>query len=250
LVASAATKKKSTVDETASLSALNQLTVTDATGGKQVLYIGTSATPAGSPSTWEMPPVPPVGAFDARFAPGVMVEKLPAAGGATSVPVSLQSSGFPVSLEFSFKESALQSVGVYLKPNGGAPLAVVTRERNRQVVVRSPQTKTVYLKIVSTASDVPRSFALYQNYPNPFNPTTSIRFDVPVSANVTLDVYNILGQKVRALVDAEVYAAGSHTIVFNGANYASGVYFYRLQARPVDGSSASFSSIQKLVLLK
>jgi hypothetical protein len=78
-------------------------------------------------------------------------------------------------------------------------------------------------------SDVPTEFSLWQNYPNPFNPATQIRFDLPESAHVRLDVYNSLGQRVATLVN-ETMSAGSHEVSFNAGQLSSGHYLYRLEA--------------------
>lgn len=92
----------------------------------------------------------------------------------------------------------------------------------------------------------PGEFELAQNYPNPFNPTTSIKYTVP-AGNVKLEVYNMLGQKIKTLIDKEV-AAGSYDIVWDGMDYtgkqvASGVYFYKLK-------SDAGVKIRKMVLQK
>ncbi len=81
---------------------------------------------------------------------------------------------------------------------------------------------------------VPTRFALNQNYPNPFNPETNISFYIPEKSEVNLTVYNILGQKVRTLVDGPL-ESGPHTVTWNGKNesgsmVASGIYFYKLNA--------------------
>lgn len=89
---------------------------------------------------------------------------------------------------------------------------------------------------------LPNTFSLSQNYPNPFNPTTTIQYRLPLTAHVTLDIYNIIGQRVKRLVDAE-QPAGSYSVQFGGRNLASGVYLYRIQA-------GSFSDIKKMILLK
>jgi hypothetical protein len=91
-------------------------------------------------------------------------------------------------------------------------------------------------------NEVPNAFALDQNYPNPFNPTTTINFTLGKATNVSLVVYNLLGQKVATLVNDRM-PAGAHTAVFNAKNLASGVYFYRLEA-------GSFTSSKKMLLLK
>ena len=75
---------------------------------------------------------------------------------------------------------------------------------------------------------LPVTVALRQNYPNPFNPSTTIRFDLPVSTRAKLDIFNILGQKVTTLVNTDM-PAGYHRIEFDGSSYASGLYFYRLE---------------------
>ncbi len=85
-------------------------------------------------------------------------------------------------------------------------------------------------KATSTLPEaVPAAFALRQNYPNPFNPTTQIRFDLPESAQVRLDVFNSLGQRVATLVN-ETKSAGSHEISFDAEHLSSGHYIYRLEA--------------------
>ncbi|MBD3382384.1 MAG: T9SS type A sorting domain-containing protein [candidate division Zixibacteria bacterium] len=93
----------------------------------------------------------------------------------------------------------------------------------------------------------PESFALKQNYPNPFNPQTEISYSLEEESEVSLVIYNVVGQKVITLVE-EKQQAGSHTIRFDGLDkdgreVASGMYFYRLT---VDGVSKS----RKMILMK
>ena len=89
---------------------------------------------------------------------------------------------------------------------------------------------------------VPNSFALEQNYPNPFNPSTMIRFELPTAANVTLRVFNSLGQEMALLVNQR-NEAGYYQATWNASNVPSGIYFYRLQA-------GEFIETNKMVLLK
>jgi hypothetical protein len=73
---------------------------------------------------------------------------------------------------------------------------------------------------------VPKEFALDQNYPNPFNPTTTISYAMPKDGRVTMEVFNVIGQRVALLVD-EYKEAGYHTVPFDAHALASGIYFYR-----------------------
>ncbi len=101
--------------------------------------------------------------------------------------------------------------------------------------------------IPSANAGLPKKFELGQNYPNPFNASTVIKFDLPQSSRVKLDIYNILGQKVKTLVD-EKLSAGFKKVVWDGTNQngnsvASGIYFYRLQ-------TDKFIEAKKMVMLK
>lgn len=75
--------------------------------------------------------------------------------------------------------------------------------------------------------DIPNRFALIGNHPNPFNAVTAITYELPEAAEVSLDVYNLLGQKVIKLVDG-VEDAGAHRVQWDAASYSSGIYFYKL----------------------
>jgi len=96
---------------------------------------------------------------------------------------------------------------------------------------------------------VPEEYALFENYPNPFNPNTIIKFGVPKESDVSLKVYNILGEEVINLVN-EKMKAGYYEVEFNATshsgnvrNLTSGIYFYQLKA-------GSFIQTKKMVLLK
>ncbi len=89
----------------------------------------------------------------------------------------------------------------------------------------------------------PDDFQLEQNYPNPFNPSTKIDFFLKESGKVNLDVFNILGEKVIGLINEEL-PAGSHDVIFNANNLASGIYFYKLNVED------KFNSVKKMILKK
>jgi len=94
---------------------------------------------------------------------------------------------------------------------------------------------------------VPTVFRLYQNHPNPFNPQTTIRFDLPRAAQVSVRIYDVRGQLVNRLVD-RTFPPGVHSVVWDGATStggraASGVYFYELK-------TTGFRDVKKMLLLK
>jgi hypothetical protein len=80
--------------------------------------------------------------------------------------------------------------------------------------------------------DLPTAFALLQNYPNPFNPSTTIGYEVPVTSNVRMVVYDLLGREITVLVD-EKKTAGRYAVRFDASLLASGVYFSRMQFHPL-----------------
>src|ERR1035437_8866279 len=106
--------------------------------------------------------------------------------------------------------------------------------------------------IVETDITLPKNFELSQNYPNPFNPLTRINYNLPFDSRVTLEVYNIIGERMGQIVNEE-QSAGYYTVNFSSSNLnksiTSGVYIYKINA--VDKSTGNvFTSIKKMMLLK
>ncbi len=97
-------------------------------------------------------------------------------------------------------------------------------------------------------SSAPQNFYLSQNYPNPFNPSTSINYNLPFNSIVKIEVFNILGEKVRDLFNGQK-TAGNYKVNFNANTLSSGVYFYMLEAKSLDGKN-TFRKTKKMILLK
>jgi hypothetical protein len=131
---------------------------------------------------------------------------------------------------------------------------VLNTEANTIEITSNP-VASYYALFVNTAgvtavgenSAIPSAFVLSQNYPNPFNPETAISFQLPEAGKVKLAIYNLLGEEVLTLVDAEM-SSGTYTTRWNATNshgrvVPSGIYLYRLEANEV-------SQVKKMTLLK
>ena len=90
---------------------------------------------------------------------------------------------------------------------------------------------------------IPQSFYLRQNYPNPFNPTTTIRFEVPNTAPVTINIYNAIGQLVTKLIDGQSFTPGTYAVTWDASKVASGVYFYEMKTN-------DYRQTMKMLLIK
>ena len=110
---------------------------------------------------------------------------------------------------------------------------------------------TTLTEVTNLNTEIPDKFLLYQNYPNPFNPVTKIKFEIPENGfpiktfgndRVVLKIYDLLGREIQTLVN-EKLNPGSYEVIFDGSNYASGVYFYQLR-------SGDFKEVKRAVLIK
>jgi hypothetical protein len=90
--------------------------------------------------------------------------------------------------------------------------------------------------------EITQSYNLHQNYPNPFNPSTTIEFDLPKTSEVTLKVYNIVGEEVATLLSASL-PSGPHSVEWDAGELATGAYLYRLQA-------GEYVQTRKMMLMK
>jgi hypothetical protein len=202
-------------------------------GGKQKLYFRDDLQNENSGS-W-LPPLPPEGCFDVRFASQKSAEYISTNEHHHEYPINLQSRE-PVNVSVDLP----QWLSGYLYVNIGDQIYTLSQS---SVITINPGVHILTLTLSDgiAASD-PTEYALCQNYPNPFNPTTTIRYEIPRNSYVTLSVFNTLGEEVAMLVDGK-QDAGYHEITFNADKLTSGIYFYCLHA-------GSFSKTMKLVLLK
>lgn len=104
-------------------------------------------------------------------------------------------------------------------------------------------TVSLPIGIQNINTKVPENYVLHQNYPNPFNPETNIEFSIPINTEVSLRIFNILGQEVMKLLNNVQLARGTYNVQFRTGNLPSGVYFYRLE-------TYEFVKTKKMLLIK
>lgn len=226
------------------LASMNTLTVTDKNGNRQVLYFGTDGNLVNA-SRYELPPAPPAGIADVRFASQRYVESIPAAITGADYPISLSGLVAPVTISWKVASGVERNYQLTDAVNGKL-IGVRKLAGEGSMTVNASNLNALILKVTG-AGAVPKEFSLSANYPNPFNPSTKFRVAVPQDAYVEVVVYDILGRKVATLVH-DVRTAGYHTIEWNGltddnASAVTGVYFVRM-------ASGSFTQIQKIMLMK
>jgi photosystem II stability/assembly factor-like uncharacterized protein len=219
------------VDDTRSRT---EIAFKDALGNEQTLYVENAGSPINL-SRYELPPVPPAGIFDARYASERNLETVPR-GGKGVFPVLVTSAAYPLTI-------SLLSV-----PNDGKIAFIVKiGDKNLPLTTKSSITLSspvpqIALQVSSTGEPIPIAFALMQNYPNPFNPITTIQYAIPLKSHVSLKVYDVLGRLVSTLVD-DTEDAGYKSVRFNGSNFASGVYMYEMRA-------GTFVQVKKFTITK
>ena len=133
---------------------------------------------------------------------------------------------------------ATNSGGVYeLEPGSGNVIQQENTGSGRFIELFKPDVTGL-----EQTSQMPEIYSLAQNYPNPFNASTNIRFLLPEKAEVSVEIYNLLGQKVVTLLEGEL-PAGNHSVTWDASDVSSGIYYYRLTAD-------NQSSIKRMTLLK
>ena len=198
--------------------------ISDSVGNETVLYVAGNDAETGD---FTLPPAPPAGVFDARYASdryvATMKDKIET--------IILNSAVFPVTI-------AVEGMDIRIKDNITGDLVDKVIRSNSSVELVNPAITSLMI----SEESIPETFDLLQNYPNPFNPSTTIKFNLPESGRVKLSVYNILGELVTELIDKEM-EAGSYNFQFNATQYASGVYIYRI-------SAGKFNAAKKMLLIK
>lgn len=199
---------------------LNKIAISDKAGNHQELFIVAKQQPSA------LPPLPPAGVFDTRFTSGNFAET------SENTVVSISGAVYPVTLSLTGPAAAIQDAATHGK------MFFADVVSGQQISITNPAISQ--LEVIQSTKGI--SYQLLQNYPNPFNPSTDIGFMLPEKTQVRVAVYNQLGEQIAVLVNEE-REAGYHSVTWNAASAATGIYFYSIK-------TPSFSAVKKLVFMK
>lgn len=213
--------------------AISTLTFTSPEGRKQALRFSSVPVDDRALSGSDLPPVPPPGGFDVRYASQRFLES--GGGKDGEFPIAISSPGYPLNVSWNVQPGhgalflRIGETMVALAPGSGS------------IVLADPSLKAT-LVFRAGEQAVPAKFSLGQNYPNPFNPVTRIQFSVASPQLVTLRVFDVLGREVTTLVN-EAKPPGEYSVEWDAANRPSGVYYYRMTA-------GAFTETRKLAVIR
>jgi hypothetical protein len=224
------------------LTGLNSMTIADAAGNSHTLYFGTGTASHVMAEDYALPPLPPPGCFDVRFDNGGEVlffsQKSEAA-------INIQSVHYPLTIRWDLPHA---SDTLYSLDDAASGSLIATLTKSGTISVPSASKLILHAASGVVRNELPAEFSLAQNMPNPFNPSTRIAFALPRRSIVHMTIYSLMGQVVAQLADGE-FEAGFHSVDWS-PSLASGLYFYRLEAVPLDGERNLFSSTKKMLFLK
>jgi photosystem II stability/assembly factor-like uncharacterized protein len=230
---------------------IGELSFTDPAGRTRTLLLFAGTPPGVAGDEFELPPVPPEGAFDVRFSrtqSSAALIDLQATKQTYPILISGQASS--VMLHWKLSEPRLrldltvgngeESSTVLLAGQGSLPLPAGTGATQAILGATMGDPPTDHL---------PHEITLRQNYPNPFNPTTTIEYFLPFSARVRLVVFDLLGNEVKEILNGN-QEAGYHQARWNAEHASSGVYYYRLEAENPTDPAHAYRVSMKMFLIR
>ncbi len=213
------------------------LLISDAVGNRRKLYFNVEVSPERSQQL-SLPPVSPPGSFDVRFVGDYRAIEGDAA------QIRLQTSDYPVTISAINFPAGNDESYVIEEIFGKEVISTHPLSENHEVIIANSNiTRLKLSKVVS----MPNKFFVEQNYPNPFNPITTIHYGIPKKANVSVIIYNAIGQKVKTLV-SQNQEAGFHMIQWDGTNdtgqtLSSGIFMLSIKA-------GGYIGVKKMLLVK
>ncbi len=226
-------------------SIINTIRIGDRKGSATTLYFGEVQRGGIDSDRYELPPLPPEGCFDARFANGTELHTFE---GPSAEPgrILVQATEYPLRISWRVNAAAAR---YQLRDDKTGAVLIESMSGTGSAVIGNPALHALSLAAIPAGTrDLPSDYALLQNSPNPFNPSTALRYEVRDLSRVTITVYDLLGRAVETLVD-EVRAPGRYSVSWNASRFTSGVYYARMIAATASGGQM-FSAIRKMVYVK
>ena len=209
----------------------SQIEITDRENNTQRLYFNGKLTGGIGSESYSLPPVPPAGAFDARLEDDYRLTENEEA------EIKIQAREYPIRIKITNLKNGVEYrlVEIVNGEEAGSHRVIDGEE----IIINN---ESVNKLKIEKEGEIPEAYSLEQNYPNPFNPSTTIKFDLPEASEVTLTIYNTLGQKVDEIVNTTL-EAGRYSYQWKATDIASGIYIYELRAN-------KFISSKKMIFLK
>jgi len=212
------------------------LTVEDAKGARQTLHI-TGEADGQSLDAYALPPRPPQAIFDARFDTDNRLFS------GQEASIQLQSAAYPIQVSVSGDHAAGRATEQSI---AGSGRTFMLRDGSAFEIADTTVSALVLSLPATVLEDLPSVFTLHGNYPNPFRDATQLAFDLPKDAIISVEVFNILGQRVLRIDDQRMSAGVGRTLPVR-SSLASGVYFYRIRA---EMSTRTITKTDKMVVVK
>jgi hypothetical protein len=209
----------------------SQIEITDGTNSSQTLYFGGKLEGNVERESYSMPPVPPAGGFDARLEDDYRLTENDEA------VIQIQAREYPVRIKITNLKNGAEYKLVEI--SNGQETGSHRVVNGEEIIISDG---TVNKLRIEKEGEIPTAYNLEQNYPNPFNPATTIKFEIPEVSEVTLTIYNTLGQKVEEIVNTTL-EAGRYSYQWKAEKLASGIYIYELR-------TDNFISVKKMILMK
>jgi hypothetical protein len=202
------------------------ITFEDAKGLIQTLYLGDGVDAARS----ELPPLPPEGGFDVRFASQGSAASLSPGG---VLAINITGGTYPLTIR---NDAAVSGARIVL--NG----KIVSQSGPVITISQPPASLQLQAGQSAAKPAVPLETVLDQNYPNPFNPETNFAFRISGDGLVKLSIFDVLGREIATIVN-EPMEPGSYSVRWDASKAPSGVYYFRLTA-------GTFTDVKKMILLR
>lgn len=222
---------------------MSRIVIQDQNKDRQELYLNFRNSTDDDIYSYELPPAPPEGNFDVRFASNRMIENHHFALEKHRIIIS--SAHYPLNLDVSPK-GLPENQQLCITDAVGHLLDAVSEGEHSVVQLTNSAITTLFVEEAS----VPKEYILFQNFPNPFNPTSTIEFGIPGESRVTLKVYDIMGREVQTLLDGKIETPGYHDVMVTGQQLASGIYFYKMEASGTSPNQKLFRDVRKMLFIK